>query len=56
MRVEADGTLGGPIAKNFEAALQGEFMQRMGAEVGDVLLFIADIWEFPAVGGLGGLA
>lgn len=44
MRVEADGTLGGPIAKNFDAAMQGEFRERMGADVGDVLLFIADSW------------
>ena len=45
MRVEEDGTLGGPIAKNFDTELQNEFKQCMEAEPGDVMLFIADTWE-----------
>jgi aspartyl-tRNA synthetase len=45
MRVEPDGTLGGPIAKNFSAELLESFRERLGAEPGDVLLFIADTWE-----------
>ena len=45
MRVEADGALGGPIAKNFDENLQNRFKETMGAEIGDVMLFIADSWE-----------
>lgn len=45
MRVEPDASLGGPIAKNFSAELLASFRERLGAEPGDVLLFIADTWE-----------
>ncbi len=45
MRVEADGQLGGPIAKNFDETMQTAFKSRMAAEPGDVLLFIADTWD-----------
>lgn len=45
MRVEEDGALGGPIAKNFTGELLDGFKERMQAEPGDLLLFIADTWE-----------
>ena len=44
-RVNDDGKLWSPISKNFDDALLGKFAERMGAEVGDLLLFIADSWE-----------
>ncbi len=44
-KVEADGTLASPIAKNFEPEILVEIAQRMGAEAGDLLLFVADKWE-----------
>jgi len=44
MRIEDDGSFGGPIAKNFEAALLEQFRERLDAEAGDVILFIADTW------------
>jgi aspartyl-tRNA synthetase len=44
-RVEEDGKLWSPIAKNFDAALLEKFSERMGAEPGDLLLFVADTWE-----------
>ena len=44
-RVEADGTLWSPSAKNFAPALLAKFGQRLEAEPGDLLLFIADQWE-----------
>lgn len=44
-RVEEDGSLFSPIAKNFSPELLNEFSQRMAAEPGDLLLFIADSWE-----------
>ena len=45
MRVESDGSLGGPIAKNFDEAMQSRFKETMGAQTGDVMLFIADTWD-----------
>ena len=45
MRVEKDGSMGGPIAKNFAPEILEKFRERLGAEVGDLLLFIADTWE-----------
>ncbi len=45
MRVEPDGTVGGPIAKNFDSELLEQFASRMKAQAGDVMLFIADTWE-----------
>ncbi len=44
-RVEPDGTLWAPVAKNFQAELLAEIAQRMEAEPGDLLLFIADSWD-----------
>jgi aspartyl-tRNA synthetase len=44
-RVEPDGTLNSTIAKNFSTELLAEFGQRMGAEPGDLLLFVADQWK-----------
>jgi len=44
-RVEEDGKLNSTIAKNFTAELLEKFGQRMGAEPGDLLLFVADRWE-----------
>ena len=44
-RVEEDGTLWSPIAKNFEDGLLQKFGARMEAEPGDLLLYIADSWE-----------
>jgi aspartyl-tRNA synthetase len=44
-RVDDDGTLTSTIAKNFSAELLREFGVRMGAEPGDLLLFVADRWE-----------
>ncbi len=41
LKVEADA-LAGPIAKNMTPAFQAELRQRMGAEVGDLLMFVAD--------------
>jgi aspartyl-tRNA synthetase len=44
-RCEPDGTLFSPIAKNFSQSLLDQIKSRMGAEAGDVLLFVADTWE-----------
>lgn len=44
-RVEEDGTLWSPIAKNFSDELLVEIGQRMEAEPGDIMFFIADTWE-----------
>jgi len=44
-RVEEDGTLWSPIAKNFSDELLVEIGQRMEAEPGDIMFFIADSWE-----------
>ena len=44
-RVEEDGTLWSPIAKNFSDELLVEIRQRMDAEPGDIMFFIADTWE-----------
>lgn len=44
-RVKEDGTLWSPIAKNFDDALLVKIGQRMEAEPGDLLLFVADVWE-----------
>lgn len=43
-RVEEEG-LGGPIAKNFSPSLQAKIRERMQANVGDLLLFVADVRE-----------
>ncbi|REK21734.1 MAG: aspartate--tRNA ligase [Planctomycetota bacterium] len=44
-KVEDDGTLASPIAKNFEDELLAAIRDRMQAEPGDLLLFIADDWS-----------
>jgi aspartyl-tRNA synthetase len=45
LRVEADGRLGGSIAKNFADSLLARIAERFAAKPGDVLLFVADSWE-----------
>jgi len=44
-RCEDDGTLFSPIAKFFSEDHLEEIKQKMGAEPGDLMLFIADTWE-----------
>ncbi|MEO8494850.1 MAG: aspartate--tRNA ligase [Planctomycetota bacterium] len=44
-RMEDDRSLWSPIAKNFDEALLKKFAERMGAEPGDLMLFVADSWE-----------
>ena len=41
-KVEEDGTLASPIAKNFTPELLAKIAERMQAEPGDLLLFVAD--------------
>jgi len=43
-RVEADGKLFSPIAKNFTEEQLGKIKERMQAQPGDVLFFVADTW------------
>jgi len=45
LKAEADGSLGGSIAKNIQPTLLERIGQRMDARAGDVLLFIADSWD-----------
>jgi len=44
-KVEADGKLASPIAKNFDQSLLGRIAERMEAKPGDLLLFVADRFE-----------
>ena len=44
-KVEADGKLASPIAKNFSPELLGKISQRMDAAPGDLLLIVADKFE-----------
>lgn len=44
-RVEDDGKLWSPISKNFADTLLNKFAERMEAEPGDQLFFVADTWE-----------
>jgi aspartyl-tRNA synthetase len=44
-KVDADGKLSSPIAKNFTADLLEKIAARMQARPGDLLLFVADRWE-----------
>ena len=44
-RMEDEGKLWSPISKNFSDELLAKFADRMQAEPGDLLLFIADRWE-----------
>jgi len=41
-KVEADGKLASPIAKNFDETLLSRISERMEADPGDLLLFVAD--------------
>ena len=60
LRVEADGSLASPIAKNFSTELLAEFARRMEAQPDDLLLFVADqeqppglvYWAVPPIGAL----
>ena len=45
MKVDAEGNFTGPIVKNFESELLTEFKERLSAEAGDLIFFIADTWE-----------
>lgn len=44
-KVDAEGKLTAPIAKNFEAEVLAAIKDRMQAKPGDLLLFVADEWE-----------
>ncbi len=44
-RVEPDGKLWSPIAKNFSESWLANLAERMEASPGDLLLFVADRWE-----------
>lgn len=44
-KVEADGSLASPIAKNFSAEVLKQISDRLQANPGDLLLFVADKWE-----------
>ncbi|HEY1599534.1 MAG TPA: aspartate--tRNA ligase [Pirellulales bacterium] len=44
-KVETDGTLASPVAKNFDAALLAKIGERMQAAPGDFLLIVADDFE-----------
>ncbi|MBN2216731.1 MAG: aspartate--tRNA ligase [Pirellulales bacterium] len=44
-KVEPDGTLASPTAKNFDAPLLAEIGRRMDAAPGDLLLIVADSFE-----------
>ena len=44
-KVESDGKLASPIAKNFSDSLLARFAERTGAEPGDLLLLVADNWD-----------
>ncbi|MDZ7618294.1 MAG: aspartate--tRNA ligase [Patescibacteria group bacterium] len=44
-KVDADGKLASPIAKNFSDDSLGQIAQRMAAEPGDLLLFVADRFD-----------
>ena len=44
-KVNEEGELASPIAKNFEAPILEEIKSRMDAKPGDLLLFIADSWD-----------
>jgi aspartyl-tRNA synthetase len=44
-KVESDGKLAAPIAKNFDESLLAKFAERLHAEPGDLLLLSADKWD-----------
>ncbi|MCA9131875.1 MAG: aspartate--tRNA ligase, partial [Planctomycetales bacterium] len=49
-KVETDGTLASPIAKNFEPDVLKGIAEEMDAKPGDLLLFLADSWEVTCKG------
>ncbi|MEM9588874.1 MAG: aspartate--tRNA ligase [Planctomycetota bacterium] len=49
-RVEDDGTLWSPIAKNFEVDHLAAIKEKLGGEPGDLLMFLADSWEVTCKG------
>lgn len=49
-RVEEDGTLWSPVAKNFDAEHLAEIKSLMAGEPGDLLMFLADSWEVTCKG------
>lgn len=44
-RIEKDGSIYSPIAKNFSPELQKKFIERLQGEPGDILFFVADTWD-----------
>lgn len=44
-KVEADGTLSSPVAKNFSSEQLGRIRQRLSAQPGDLILAVADTFE-----------
>lgn len=44
-RVEENGSLWSPVSKNFAEPLLARIGQRLQAQPGDLLLFVADAWE-----------
>lgn len=49
-RVEEDGSLWSPVAKNFDAEHLAEIKSLMSGQPGDLLLFLADTWEVTCKG------
>jgi aspartyl-tRNA synthetase len=49
-KVEADGTLASPIAKNFTPELLAQIKARLGGAPGDFLVFMADTFEVTCKG------
>ena len=49
-RVEEDGSLWSPVAKNFDAEHLAEIKALMSGEPGDLLMFLADTWEVTCKG------
>ena len=49
-RVEDDGTLWSPIAKNFDETHLAEIKELLSGQPGDLLMFLADTWEVTCKG------
>jgi aspartyl-tRNA synthetase len=49
-RVEEDGSLWSPVAKNFDAEHLAEITSLMSGEPGDLLMFLADSWNVTCKG------
>ncbi|MCO8122725.1 aspartate--tRNA ligase [Stieleria sp. TO1_6] len=49
-RVEEDGSLWSPVAKNFDAEHLAEIKALMDGQPGDLLMFLADSWEVTCKG------